>query len=152
MGLSLLSLPSAVRIAVSRARKEAAGRGFEAVITSTFRTRSEQEQLFDQFQLGNRIFPVARPGTSRHEFGLAVDMVALPASRLPELVNIMRSVGFRWAGPSDTVHFDYVLPLGRPGRPPEAPPTSVVESVLPPQSLPIPKARAARPGPPCCCL
>ena len=152
MGLSLLSLPSDVRLAVNRARAAARIRGFEAVITSTFRTRAEQQSLFDQFQLGVRSFPVARPGTSRHEFGLAVDMVAVPPSRIQDLVTIMQSVGFQWAGPSDTVHFDYVLPLGTPGRRAEPPPGAVVESVPPPQGLPIPKARSGRPVPHQCFL
>ena len=152
MGLSLLSLPSDVRLAVNRARAAARARGFELVITSTFRTRAEQQSLFDQFQLGVRSFPVARPGTSRHEFGLAIDGVAIPPSRRPELVDIMRSVGFRWAGPSDTVHFDYVLPLGTPGRRAKRPPQAVVESVPPPQGLLIPKARAGRPVPHQCFL
>ena len=152
MGISLLAVPSEVRIAVNRARSAARARGFQMVVTSTKRTRVEQQSLFDQFQLGNRKFPVARPGTSRHEIGLAIDAVALPASRRPELVEIMQSVGFRWAGPSDFVHFDFILPLGRPTTPAERPPLTPVVSVLPPQSLPIPRGRAARPGPPGCFL
>lgn len=150
MGLSLLVLPSAVRRGINLARAEARARGFEFVVTSTFRTRFEQQTLFDQFQLGNRHFPVAAPGSSAHELGLAVDGVAVPPSRLPELVLIMRSVGFKWAGPDDPVHFDFVLPLDRPEVRLEGVPASVVVSVPPQRSLPIPKTRATRPGPSLC--
>lgn len=152
MGQSTLALPSAVRVALGRARYEAQLRGFEAVVTSTFRTRAEQTVLYNMFLRGNTSFPVARPGTSRHEFGMAVDLVAVPPSRLPELVSIMQSVGFKWAGPSDSVHFDFVFPLAGTPRPAERPPVPVVRSVPPPQGLPIETTRAARPGPSCCCL
>ena len=150
MGISLLAVPSEVRIAVNSARLAARARGFEAIVTSAKRTRLEQQSLFDQFQLGNRRFPVAAPGTSRHEIGLAIDMVALPAVHLPELVEIMRSVGFRWAGPSDFVHFDFILPLDLRGKPARPPPVLVVEVFPPAQGVPIPKTRAGRPVPfPC---
>jgi len=152
MGISLLAVPSEVRIAVNRARSAARAQGFQLVVTSTKRTRLEQQTLFDQFQLGNRRFPVAPPGTSRHEIGLAIDGVAIPADRLPDLVVIMRSVGFKWAGPDDFVHFDFILPLGRPEDPAEPPLRPVVESVLPPQGFPTRTTRAARPGPSPCFL
>lgn len=145
MGLSLLSLPTNVRLAVNRARSEARIRGFEAVITSTFRTRSEQQFLFDQFQRGLTSFPVAPPGSSRHEFGLAVDMLAVPPSNLPELVSIMRSVGFQWAGPSDSVHFDYVLPLERSRVPVERTTRPSVLSFRLPQVLPTRVTGGVRP-------
>lgn len=145
MGTSTLALPSAVRSALSRGRAVLRSRGINAVVTSTFRTRSEQRFLFDQFQRGLTSFPVAPPGTSRHEFGLAVDMVAIPPSGLSTLVDVMRSVGFRWAGPSDSVHFDFVLPVTSSRMVPERARMLKVATLMPPRSLPIPKAGASRP-------
>lgn len=152
MGLSTIALPSQVRIALGRARSEARLRGFQAVITSTFRTRSEQQFLFDQFQRGLTSFPVAPPGTSRHEFGLAVDLVVIPPNRLPELVEIMRSVGFRWAGPTDSVHFDYMLPVEGPRRTPRVSTRPQAGLLRPQQTLSSEKGRGEAPALPKCPL
>lgn len=126
-------------------------RRITTIVTSTFRTKSEQQFLFNMFLRGNTTFPVAPPGQSRHQFGLAVDLVAVPASDLPEVVTVMRSVGFRWAGARDSVHFDFVLPVGRLKGAVEAREAPTTPSITPPQA-PMPgKKRAARPVPFCCC-
>lgn len=151
MGVSLLSLPSDVRIALSRAQEELRGRGIKVVITSTVRTRAEQQFLFNMFQRGNTTFPVARPGTSQHERGLAVDLVAIPPSDLPEVVTVMRTVGFRWAGPSDSVHFDFILPPPAARTVPKGPTRPQAVRVSPPRGSPIPKTAASgRPDFPFC--
>lgn len=152
MGLSLLSLPGPVRVALSRALQQARNRGIEGVVTSTFRTIQEQRFLHDQFLRGLSAFPVAVPGTSRHEFGLAVDLVALPPSSLPLLVEIMRSVGFRWAGPDDSVHFDFILPLSGLRAPVPRPTRPAAGFIRTSRGLPIAKTGAARPPSACCCL
>jgi len=150
MGTSTLSLPSQVRIALGQARSELRARGIQTVITSTFRTRREQQFLFNMFQRGNTAFPVARPGTSRHELGLAVDLVAVPPSDLPEVVTVMRAVGFRWAGPSDSVHFDFVLPPRAPRTVQKGPTGPQAVSVRTSRVSPIRDTGAARPQPPFC--
>jgi D-alanyl-D-alanine carboxypeptidase len=45
----------------------------------------------------------ARPGTSNHESGLAIDVPSFSAARTR-----LSNAGFRWLGSSDPVHFDYV--------------------------------------------
>ena len=47
-------------------------KGMRFHITSGLRTLHEQQQLWDQ--RGSNPFPVARPGTSRHESGRAADV------------------------------------------------------------------------------
>lgn len=80
--------------------------GIGVTVTSTRRTRQEQTDLFRRFQAGETAFPVAVPGTSRHEQGLAVDLVPESPACLQTVVQVMTSFGFRWAGPADSVHFD----------------------------------------------
>lgn len=50
-------------------------------------------------------YPVAPPGTSDHEKGLALDIVS---TNPPELVRLLTSVGLFWAGEADPVHFSLV--------------------------------------------
>ncbi len=151
MGNSILNLPWEVRVALGRARQNLRMLGVTTIVTSTFRTKSEQQFLFNMFLRGNTTFPVAPPGSSRHEFGLAVDLVAVPPSDLPQVVETMRAVGFRWAGPADSVHFDFVLPVGRLKGAVEARTALTRPSITPPQA-PMPgKGRAARPVPFICC-
>lgn len=127
-------------------------RGIRPIVTSTGRTPSEQGFLFQRFLEGKSAFPVAAPGTSNHEFGLAVDMVPDPPERLPEMVEIMRSVGFKWAGPSDSVHFDYILPLTRSRKRTTGPVARFQGSfVFPPRRTPGKPPGAQAPGA-CCCF
>jgi hypothetical protein len=71
-------------------------------IVSGFRTRAEQERLW-----ANRAtnpFPVAPPGTSNHERGLAIDV---PSSFVPVLRTVAPASGLCQPLPeSDPVHFE----------------------------------------------
>lgn len=152
MGRSLLSLPSAVQSALSRGTRELRSRNIEIVITSTFRTRSEQQFLYNMFLRGNTAFPVAPPGQSRHQFGLAVDLVPVLDADLPQVVEVMRSVGFRWAGESDRVHFDFVLPLAT-RRVSEASARMPQAAFPRTQQTPMPQKTGGSSPPSClCCL
>ncbi len=75
-------------------------------ITSGWRSREQQQRLFDQ--RGSNPYPVARPGTSKHERGLAVDV---PLSFVPSLVRIAGQVGLcRPVAREDPVHFELCRP------------------------------------------
>ena len=52
--------------------------GVRPVVTSTYRSFLEQDQLRRAFLAGESSFPANRPGDSAHNFGLAFDSV-LPA-------------------------------------------------------------------------
>ena len=76
-----------------------------ARVTSAYRSRSEQERLYRRFLAGQSRYPVARPGTSRHEHGRAIDLVARPEV-LRWLGKLWESKGGRWGGELDPIHFD----------------------------------------------
>lgn len=74
-------------------------------INSGLRTLAQQFLLYRWYQSGKRcgIRLAARPGTSNHESGLALDIGSYSTWRAT-----MSGQGWRWFGSSDTVHFDYV--------------------------------------------
>lgn len=81
--------------------------GFSARVTSAYRSRSKQAWLYNRWLQGLQEYPVAPPGTSDHERGLALDVVS---TNPDELVRLLTEVGLFWAGPSDPVHFSMVAP------------------------------------------
>lgn len=67
-------------------------------LTSTFRTQLEQQKLYDQRK--SNPYPVAKPGTSRHERGLAWDSVA---NDMDAWIRLRKSVGW-YVTARDAVH------------------------------------------------
>jgi hypothetical protein len=92
-------LAPAMRAALERAK---AALGAPVPVTSGFRSRAQQASLW-----ANRAanpYPVAAPGTSRHESGLAVDV---PTSFVPRLLSVASRVGLCQPYPrTDPVHFE----------------------------------------------
>lgn len=76
--------------------------GFAARVTSGYRSSRKQAELYDRYLRGLQPYPVAPPGTSDHERGLAIDVVS---TDIAQLVRLLASVGLSWAGPADPVHF-----------------------------------------------
>jgi len=76
--------------------------GFQAKVTSGYRSPTYQAQLYKKFLLGQMPYTVAPPGTSPHEKGLALDIVATNQKKLTEF---MQALGFTWAGKADPVHY-----------------------------------------------
>jgi LAS superfamily LD-carboxypeptidase LdcB len=77
------------------------------VISSGFRSREKQEQLYAN--KGNNPYPVAKPGTSKHEHGLAIDVGFTGAHTDQDYANfaaIMNKNGVNWLGARDKVHFE----------------------------------------------
>jgi len=93
--------PGLARIARNLPRVAAAN-GFRARVTSGYRSRAAQTKLYNRYLAGLQPYPVAVPGTSDHEKGIALDVVATDVQKLAAL---LASVGLNWAGPSDPVHF-----------------------------------------------
>lgn len=73
-------------------------------ITSVRRSKAQQQQLYNNWLAGRSRFPAAPPGRSKHELGLAFDMVTEPFSVLTTLGDWWRSVGGEWS-PTDPIHF-----------------------------------------------
>lgn len=118
MGSSLLTLEPCTRSWYRAALVDLRRAGISVTTTSTRRTTAEQARLFRDFQAGITRFPAARPGTSTHELGIAVDLVPLSPKALPAVILLMARHGFKWAGAHDRVHFTYQAefsPRGSPG-------------------------------------
>lgn len=94
----LVQLPA--KEALQRAIDE---RGITLQVNSGYRTVAAQYMLYQQFQEGRcGITIAASPGSSNHEFGLALDIVD-PEGWLP----FLERQGWKWFGPEDDVHFDF---------------------------------------------
>lgn len=73
-------------------------------ITSVRRSRTQQLALW--YNRHNNPYPVAPPGTSKHELGLAWDMVG-PEDQLELAGRTWESWGGRWGGRfGDPIHFE----------------------------------------------
>lgn len=81
--------------------------GYAVVVTSARRSTSKQRQLYRRWQQGLSPYPVARPGTSTHELGIAFDLDVRPRDGLARLGRLWESWGGRWGGRfNDPIHFD----------------------------------------------
>lgn len=74
-------------------------------ITSLRRSIAEQSRLYRRYLAGQHPLPVAPPGCSQHNYGLAFDMVVENTSDLQFLAAVWKSWGGYWGGNRDPVHF-----------------------------------------------
>lgn len=72
-------------------------------VTSVYRSRTEQMRLWRN--RANNPYPVAPPGSSRHEYRLAWDMVG-PIEQLRQAGRIWNAAGGHWSE-HDAIHFEY---------------------------------------------
>lgn len=71
-------------------------------------TRSRRAQaLLVEFPQG---YPVAQPGRSQHQFGLAADLSTTPKSALQAAGQLWTQLGGFWGGAADPVHFAFFNP------------------------------------------
>jgi D-alanyl-D-alanine carboxypeptidase len=77
------------------------------VVTSAYRTHAQQAKLYAA-RASSR-YPVAVPGTSAHEYGLAFDLNVTPdGTNLADLGAVWQSWGGVWGGTfGDPVHFEF---------------------------------------------
>lgn len=82
-------------------------------LVSGFRSREQQEALYKDKLAGKKKCAVAKPGTSRHEYGCAVDLAINGSSKngnpkLKELAKYAKSIGLSWGGDhfNEDWHFD----------------------------------------------
>lgn len=102
-GTTTGGLAPALRAALARAGQLL---GVPVPITSGYRTREQQAAL--HARRGANPYPVAPPGTSRHEQGLAVDV---PLSFVPRLLAVAPMAGLCRPYPTaDPVHFELCPP------------------------------------------
>jgi len=79
--------------------------GFRVRVTSVLRSRERQAQLYAARLAGRHPYPVAPPGRSAHEWGLAWDMVTEPYGVLYDAGALWRSWGGTWSE-RDPIHFE----------------------------------------------
>lgn len=117
---------------------DAARQGIRLQVVSALRTREQQVALYNRYKAGQSHLPAAKPGTSKHERGLAVDVGVIgrtsrqvPWATWQKIGAIGQANGLKWLGAYDKVHFE--LPAGNTGvvRPvpnPAAPPSTPAPS------------------------
>ena len=102
-GTGMEGLNPALQGALDRAQRLL---GTPVPITSGYRSRARQAALYAA--RASNPYPVAAPGTSRHELGLAVDV---PLSFVPRLLSVAGQVGLCHPYPrTDPVHFELCDP------------------------------------------
>lgn len=82
-------------------------------ITSACRSTQEQERLYKAYLRGENEFPVAPPGHSAHQKGLAIDIARDDIDPFADL--FLQLLGNDWANAdshlvwdkSDPIHFEY---------------------------------------------
>jgi len=104
---SLRSLHPSFRPFATQLILEAGQAGLQPRVTSTRRSRREQNFLYRRFLAGQSQYPVAPPGSSAHEYGLAFDVVVQPYGALSDLGNRWEELGGVWGGRfGDPIHFE----------------------------------------------
>jgi LAS superfamily LD-carboxypeptidase LdcB len=64
-------------------RQDASTDGVSLVVDSAFRSMAEQEALYAELVAGSRTTPVAKPGYSNHQNGIAVDIAVQSSQQSP---------------------------------------------------------------------
>jgi len=93
-----------VQAAEHRLERLARRAGITFTVTSRFRSIGKQIELFKRFKAGKSQFPVAVPGLSTHNYGVAFDAVSNNQQKLGQLA---AKADLVWAGPRDRVHFQF---------------------------------------------
>jgi len=80
------------------------------VVTSGRRDRIKQARLYDDWRRGKSKIPAAPPGSSLHEYGLAVDMARIGVDPMTDpllayLGRLWTYYGGVYGGARDPVHF-----------------------------------------------
>ena len=108
------SLQESARAFINDAEQQ----GFKLRITSAFRSFAEQQALYDQGRkTPGEIVTNAKPGTSFHNYGLAIDVVEIKDGKglwentnWPKIAAIGKKHGFAWGGDwasfKDKPHFE----------------------------------------------
>ena len=77
--------------------------GLEPRVTSVFRSPQQQQVLYERYLRGESKLPAAPPGRSKHQYGLAFDLVC---SDFAAAGQFWQAMGGRWGAERDPVHFE----------------------------------------------
>ena len=81
--------------------------GAQPRVTSTTRTHAKQQSLYDAYVAGRSRYPAARPYTSAHEYGYALDMVIDDRNARDAIASAWVSAGGVHGGEEDPIHFEF---------------------------------------------
>lgn len=73
-------------------------------ITSVYRSRQKQQQLYDRWLAGLSPYPAAPPGRSMHELGRAMDITS-DEDTLRQAGELWQRMGGTWGSSRDPIHF-----------------------------------------------
>lgn len=104
-GANLTNIHPTLKAIVRNLPRVAARQGFQVRITSGYRSYASQAKLYKNYLAGNSIYPVAPPGTSDHEKGMALDILSTNTNLL---VSDLAQAKLYWAGPMDPIHFSLI--------------------------------------------
>lgn len=110
MAVSYSGLHPKLRNLVRNLPRFASIYGLSYRVTSAYRSPYKQAQLYKAYLEGRSPYPVAPPGTSAHEKGLAIDVVAADQN---EMARLLTAAGLFWGGSSDPVHFQLNAPKSK---------------------------------------
>lgn len=103
MALNLSKVHPTLRTIARNLPRVAAAQGFQVRITSGYRSYATQAKLYKDYISGVAAYPANPPGQSKHEKGLALDILS---TNTEGLANLLTSAGLVWAGPADPIHFE----------------------------------------------
>lgn len=105
---SLQSLKPRMRDAAKLLLQVAPSLGATSVtVTSAKRSAAQQTALYKAYRAGRSAYPAAPPGQSKHQAGLAVDIVVKPPAAQVALGKWWESVGGTWGQRfNDPIHFE----------------------------------------------
>lgn len=106
-GPNLSRVHPTLRTIARNLSRVARSQGFDVRITSGYRSYATQAKLYRDYMNGIAAYPANPPGQSKHEKGLALDVLS---TNVEALANLLTSVGLVWAGPADPIHFE--MPSG----------------------------------------
>lgn len=101
--------------------------GTQVKVASAFRTRAEQEQLWIKY--GRNTKRVARPGTSRHESGFAIDIDRDSAGKM-ESTGLFKKYGFHRPLSNEPWHVELIGGSKGGGTPPETKATGAAPQLM----------------------
>lgn len=108
MGKSLTGVnPSLAQRIQQVAREFKVKTGRDVNVTSAVRTPEEQAKLYADYQAGRSKYPVAPPGRSKHDQGLAIDVDSQIANQLDNM-GLLAKYGLGRPVPRDPVHIEVV--------------------------------------------
>jgi len=102
---NLTNIHPTLKAIVRNLPKVAKAQGFQVRITSGYRSYASQAKLYRDYLAGTSLYPVAPPGTSDHEKGMALDILSTNTNLL---VSDLAQVKLYWAGPMDPIHFSLI--------------------------------------------